>query len=323
MASSASSQSHEPRDLMGRFYESFTTGMDDIFGTIPVLDQLSVAGQNLVAAATQQLQSTSSTGTRTGPGIPGQEDPLSSAEAEAELRAFDNTHPTTNPTINTNVGKEQAQVEPFVKPICDIFLEIFELNREDNWLRGRAVVVILHQLLGGTIERKVRDQVRWLGQDDMVLRYIDMLREALWPDGKLRREPRVVRTPAERARTRIDAALVMDTLVPELAASVVGRANARAAARRICAGVNNAILTYVLFLFLFSLSLFLLVLVSLSLPFSTEEHVSSLRENGEVGRIIFVYGKREELTKRISGDISCSRSSTRSLISCFHEAHIF
>jgi hypothetical protein len=34
-----------------------------------------------------------------------------------------------------------------------LFLEAFELNRGNNWLRGRAVVVVLHQLLGGTIER--------------------------------------------------------------------------------------------------------------------------------------------------------------------------
>ncbi len=215
--------------------------MDDIFGNIPILDQLSVTRQNLIAAATQQLHSSSAGASAV---TATDADPLSSAEAEAELRAFDTTtHPTTNK--NPVLGDGQAEIEPFVKPICDIFLEVFELNRGNNWLRGRAVVVILHQLLGGTIERKIRDQARWLTHEDMLIKYIDLLRESVWPEGKLRREPRKVRTQAERSKTKREAEAVLATLVPELAASVVGRSNAQAAARRMGAMVNNPILMYV------------------------------------------------------------------------------
>lgn len=41
----------------------------------------------------------------------------------------------------------------FTEPICDLVSEIFELKRENNWLRRQAIVIILQQLLGGTIER--------------------------------------------------------------------------------------------------------------------------------------------------------------------------
>ena len=44
---------------------------------------------------------------------------------------------------------------PFSSPICDLILAVFELNKENNWLRRQAVVVILQQILGGTIERFV------------------------------------------------------------------------------------------------------------------------------------------------------------------------
>lgn len=223
MSSSASSLSQEPRDLMSRFYDSFTSGMDDVIGNIPVLDQLSVAGQSLFAAAAQQLQVAPSAGVSSNAA----QDPLTTAEAEAELRAYESNR----------------ELEPFVKPICDVFLEVFELNKENNWLRGRAVVVILHQLLGGTIERKVRDNARALADEAMLMRYIDFLREAVWPDGKLRRTPRPVRTPSERARTRTDAKLVLAALLPEVAGSVVGKSNAQAAARKIFATLNNPILT--------------------------------------------------------------------------------
>lgn len=41
----------------------------------------------------------------------------------------------------------------FTEPICDLFVEIFELKQKENWLRRQAVVIILQQVLGGTIER--------------------------------------------------------------------------------------------------------------------------------------------------------------------------
>lgn len=203
----------DKKDMITRLYDSVTDGMEDILGSIPVLDQLSVAGQNLIAAATNQLN--------TMPLTVGEDGGMSAAEAEAELNAFEN-----------------RELEPFVKPICDIFLEVFELNRGNNWLRGRAVVVVLHQLLGGTIERKLRDNLKTLVQEDALLRYIGLVRDGMWPGGRLPQN-KVPRSPAEKARTRTEASLMLATLVPDLAGSVVGRLNAQAASRRIFATLNN------------------------------------------------------------------------------------
>lgn len=205
------SSQQDKKDMITRFYNSVTDGMEDILGNIPVLDQLSVAGQNLLTAATSQLTTMPNTIN---------EDPLTAAEAEAELNAF-----------------EDKELEPFVKPICDIFLELFELNRGNNWLRGRAVVVVLHQLLGGTIERKVRENVKSLVAEDAILRYIKLLRDSMWPGG-VKREGKP-RTKSEKTKSRTEASLMLATLVPDLAGSVVGRVNAQAASRRIFATLNN------------------------------------------------------------------------------------
>ncbi|KAM7199646.1 PXA domain containing protein [Rhypophila sp. PSN 637] len=217
------SAEQDKKDMITRLYDSVTDGMEDILGSIPVLDQLSLAGQNLIAAATSQLN------TMPMPAAidtDGSANAMSVAEAEAELNAFD----------NTGAGKEL--LEPFVKPICDIFLEVFELNRGNNWLRGRAVVVVLHQLLGGTIERKLRDNLRGLLQEDAVVRHIALVKDAMWPGGEMQRN-KVPRTPAQKSRTRTEASLMLATLVPDLAGSVVGRLNAQAASRRIFATLNN------------------------------------------------------------------------------------
>jgi sorting nexin-25 len=41
----------------------------------------------------------------------------------------------------------------FTEPLCDLFIEMFELKDKTNWLRRQAVVIILQQILEGTIER--------------------------------------------------------------------------------------------------------------------------------------------------------------------------
>lgn len=218
----------ERRDIISRIYNSVTDGMDEFLGNVPVLDQLSIAGQNLISAATSQFNTMPSAGN----GVPlpiAPEDPIQTAEARAELLAFE-----PNPT-NTN---RADQLEPFVKPICDIFLETFDLQRGNNWLRGRAVVVVLHQLLGGTVERKVREMARSLFAESSVLRYISLLKDTMWPNGKIRQEG-IVRTDAEKARSRVEASVMLATLIPDLAGNVVGKANAQAASRRISATVNS------------------------------------------------------------------------------------
>ncbi|KAF5014879.1 hypothetical protein F66182_13985, partial [Fusarium sp. NRRL 66182] len=132
---------------------------------------------------------------------------------------------------------EDRELEPFIKPICDLFLEAFELNRGNNWLRGRAVVVVLHQLLGGTIERKVRDSAKSLIQDDNLLRYLNLAKDTMWPGGVMRKP--VVRTPSQKSKSKNEASFMLAALIPDLAGNVVGRANAQAASRKIYDILNN------------------------------------------------------------------------------------
>lgn len=49
----------------------------------------------------------------------------------------------------------EASTSSFTAPICDLILLVFELDEKKNWLRRQAVVVILQQVLGSTIERPV------------------------------------------------------------------------------------------------------------------------------------------------------------------------
>ena len=223
-----SSRDGERRDIVSRIYNSVTDGMDEFLGNVPVLDQLSIAGQNLISAATSQFNTMPSTGS--GAPLPiAPEDPIQTADARAELLVFE---------PNATNTSRADQLAPFVKPICDIFLETFDLQRGNNWLRGRAVVVVLHQLLGGAVERKVREMARSLFSESSLIKYINMLKDTMWPGGEIRSES-VVRSEVEKGRTSVEASVVLATLMPDLAGNVVGKANAQAASRRIFATVNN------------------------------------------------------------------------------------
>lgn len=52
------------------------------------------------------------------------------------------------------IGGESG-MSTFSRPICDLILALFELDKKNNWLRRQAIVIILQQVLGGTIERYV------------------------------------------------------------------------------------------------------------------------------------------------------------------------
>ncbi|KAF9479444.1 PhoX domain-containing protein [Pholiota conissans] len=132
----------------------------------------------------------------------------------------------------------ETSTSTFSAPICDLILAVFELNKKNNWLRRQAIVIILQQVLGGTIERKIRENVKFLLSESRLLSYIALLRENLWPGGKLR-PPGPPRSAEEKIRTRDDANRKLSSLVPDLAANMIGRSNARRGARRIFAVLQN------------------------------------------------------------------------------------
>ncbi|KAH7334603.1 PXA domain-containing protein [Rhizoctonia solani] len=145
------------------------------------------------------------------------------------------------------LGKLQGDLMPldgetgassFSAPICDFLLAMFELDRKDNWLRRQAMVTILQQLLGSTIERKVRDTVRTSLAEAQILGHISTFRNTLWPEGKLKPSS-VPRTDQEKVQTREQAHSKLSAIMPDLVANMIGRSNARRGARRMFAVMQN------------------------------------------------------------------------------------
>jgi len=105
-------------------------------------------------------------------------------------------------------------------------------------LRRHAIVIILQQVLGGTIERKLREIVKSYLDESHLMTFIKLFRDELWPGGDLKTSS-AIRTPEEKLRTRDEANRKLSSLFPELAANMIGRSNARRGARRIFAVLQN------------------------------------------------------------------------------------
>ncbi|KAI8968665.1 PXA domain-containing protein [Pilobolus umbonatus] len=124
------------------------------------------------------------------------------------------------------------------EPLCDLFIEMFELKDKTNWLRRQAVVVILQQILEGTIERKLKEVYKYLTSSTMIVSYFDKITQSIWPDGgpmKLK-EPRKLE---EKIQTREEANRKLSTWLPDLLGNMVGRQNARKGARRLFTVLQN------------------------------------------------------------------------------------
>ena len=126
----------------------------------------------------------------------------------------------------------ETSTSSFSAPICDLVLAIFELHKKNNWLRRQAIVIILQQVFGDTIEqlvvkfsvvginsgfflRKIRHSIHALFEESRILPVLSMLRENLWPGGKLR-APSQPRTAEEKLRSRDEANRKLSALVPGL-----------------------------------------------------------------------------------------------------------
>ncbi|KAF9114150.1 Intermediate filament protein [Mortierella sp. AM989] len=167
---------------------------------------------------------------------------------------------------------ELEGVTTFTEPLCDLFIELFELKDKNNWLRRQAVVIILQQVMGGTIERKLRDTIKAYIEENMLTFYVLKLRDALWPPVPMAsdleviggyeivgEDPRLsptlpksslgkdnteaakkaVRTSDQKATTKDQANRKLSAFLPELLGNVVGHQNARRGARRVFAAFQN------------------------------------------------------------------------------------
>ncbi|KAI9184067.1 tRNA (guanine-N(7)-)-methyltransferase (tRNA(m7G46)-methyltransferase) [Blastocladiella emersonii ATCC 22665] len=145
--------------------------------------------------------------------------------------------PSPSSTSTSARTEETAAASVF----SELFIEVFDLKEKNNWLRRQAILIVLQQLLGETIDRRLGTAVAYLSSPAMVAGYVSSLDALLWPGGKWNTEWPAP-TAAERERVKVSAKQTLLTLVPELLGGVVGRQNATRAATRVTSLLQNQLL---------------------------------------------------------------------------------
>ncbi|ORX92016.1 hypothetical protein K493DRAFT_286165 [Basidiobolus meristosporus CBS 931.73] len=196
--------------FMKHIYQTVAEGIDDMFN-----------GQSTVDIVTQRL---------------GQQVTMLN---EASLEDPNNPTRLTNTSVVTVSGPdiglqpiESEGITSLTEPLCDLFIEIFELKEKNNWLRRQAVVIVLQQILGGTIERKIKSTMKTTLTDDTMATWINMVSDSLWPNGEWPKAAEK-RTFEEKIQTKETANRKLSTFFPESLGNMVGRENARRGARRV------------------------------------------------------------------------------------------
>jgi sorting nexin-25 len=129
--------------LVRNVYKSVTESIDDIFYGPSMLD---VVIQSLTTQAAQVAGIV-------GAGVNDEELVAQAFKAKADARSIPPEAQLLELSNRIPTLDEESVTSSFSAPICDLILAVFELDPKNNWLRRQAVVIILQQVLGSTIER--------------------------------------------------------------------------------------------------------------------------------------------------------------------------
>ncbi|XP_044311169.1 sorting nexin-25 isoform X1 [Varanus komodoensis] len=118
-------------------------------------------------------------------------------------------------------GKRDSLAEP-----CFMLIgEIFELRGMFKWVR-KTLIALVQVTFGRTINKQIRDTVNWIFSEMMLVYYINVFRDAFWPNGKLASSTKP-KSEEQSQETKQKAQQKLLENIPDTLQSLVGQQNAR------------------------------------------------------------------------------------------------
>lgn len=146
--------------FMRHIYKTVAQGIDDMRVGPSMLDLITQQlGQQVMQFTTDPETSLSSAETQLGSESDNVAAAVVSAAASLGLN-IQQPETASSATLQSGAAAnrfaklpEAEETIKFADSLCDLFIEMFELREKNNWLRRQAVVIVLQQLFGGTVER--------------------------------------------------------------------------------------------------------------------------------------------------------------------------
>jgi len=214
------------REALSGVVRPFSDVIGDLISSASTVERIGSDLENIQkTAAETQAQAEAATG-----GKPGSEE----AQSPYETKSEDGEEPAYKPEGFTSLSE----------PLCNLIIELFEMKERSSFLRRQAVLVILQQILGGTIERKVSENIEWNVNEENIVYYLDKFQQTWWPDGKMA-ESWPVRNPAQREATKGEARQKLVTVLPMFFSSMIGSENSRRGGVRLFDGEDPGSLHHI------------------------------------------------------------------------------
>ncbi|KAG1159705.1 hypothetical protein G6F37_004648 [Rhizopus arrhizus] len=213
--------------FISQIYKTVAANIDDILIAPSILDMITQRLSEQVTEFSQEDAHSTKTVSST---------PSSIMSMSSNSKMVDSALHASTTSLPDSIKTEG--ITRFTEPLCDLFIEMFELKDKTNWLRRQAIVILIQQILEGTIERKLKETVNYLSSSSMIVFYVNKVTDSLWPDGETLKfkEPR---RPEEKLQTKEEANRNLSRWLPDLLGNMVGRQNARKGARRLFTVLQN------------------------------------------------------------------------------------
>ncbi|XP_074620762.1 sorting nexin-25-like isoform X1 [Acropora palmata] len=141
--------------------------------------------------------------------------------------------------------------DSIAEPFYGLIGEVFELKGVFKWLR-RSLIAFVHVTSGGNINKEIHGMVEWLVSESMVMYYIHLFRDSMWPGGELAK-PAAQRTDLEKSRTSKKARQKLLKNIPEILHNLVGKRNSKLGTIKVFEALQDIRVTKHLFYVLFEL----------------------------------------------------------------------
>lgn len=175
--------------------------------------------------------------------------PQTHAGPESKIKQFDDLedelHVNEYEDAFLETSEVDSQYKSVVKSLCDSFISIFSLKKSSKgWLRGRALIAVLQQFLGGTIEKYAIESLKKYRSKACILSLLTACKQKLWPDGQFARKSQSdnQRSDEERKRAKSDSQIMLQCLFAEIFGKVVGLRTAQGAATNLHDMLQNSYL---------------------------------------------------------------------------------
>ncbi|KAF8787862.1 Sorting nexin-25 like protein [Argiope bruennichi] len=136
-----------------------------------------------------------------------------------------------------DIDNKEDRRDSIAEPLYTLIGEIFELKGVFNWLR-RSLIMFVQITYGQTINRQLRETIGWILSEPMLLYYLQMFRDTMWPSGELAPQAED-RTKEQKRTTKILAKQMFLNNTPEILSNLIGAQNAKKGLSKVFDALQN------------------------------------------------------------------------------------